>query len=298
MKILLLTALAPILWGTTYITTTEFLPPDQPILVALLRSLPIGILITLLYRTLPKGHWWWRAFVLGALNIGLFFALLFVAAYRLPGGMVATIGALQPLIIMALSKFVLQDRVPPLAVGAGLLGIIGVAFLVFSPNGQLDWVGILAAVAGMLLMSVGVVLTKRWGSPVDLLPFTAWQLTAGGIVLLPIMLIFEPTLPTFTVTNIFGFLWLGVIGTGLAYWLWFRGIKSLRPFQISFLGLFSPMVAVILGYAFLDQGFALRQWMGIGLILVSIILAQSTQYLPIKFTKISIFLDRVKLKLN
>ena len=29
------------------------------------------------YRTLPKGIWWWRSLVLGALNIGIFFALLF-----------------------------------------------------------------------------------------------------------------------------------------------------------------------------------------------------------------------------
>ncbi len=298
MKTLLLTALAPILWGTTYLTTTEFLPPDQPILVALLRALPVGILITLFYRTLPKGHWWWRIFVLGALNIGLFFALLFVAAYRLPGGMVATIGALQPLMVMTLSKFVLHDRTPPLAIGAGLVGILGVALLVFNPNGQFDLIGILASVTAMLSMAAGIVLTKRWGNPVDLLPFTAWQLTAGGIVLLPILFIAGPTLPAFSATNLFGFLWLSVIGTGLAYWLWFRGIKNLRPFQISFLGLFSPVMAVLLGYVFLDQGFAMKQWLGIGLILISIIIAQSTQYMPTRFPKVSILLDHFKLKLN
>ncbi|HQU87532.1 MAG TPA: hypothetical protein PLC58_03010, partial [Denitromonas sp.] len=41
----LLTALAPIIWGTTYIVTTELLPPDRPLTAALLRVLPAGLLL-------------------------------------------------------------------------------------------------------------------------------------------------------------------------------------------------------------------------------------------------------------
>ena len=40
---LLLTALAPAIWGTTYIVTSRFLPPDRPFIAALLRVLPAGI---------------------------------------------------------------------------------------------------------------------------------------------------------------------------------------------------------------------------------------------------------------
>ena len=96
----LLTALAPISWGTTYVVATEFLPPNHPLLVAALRSLPIGILLTIGLKKLPQGVWWWRIFVLGGLNIGIFQALLFVAAYRLPGGVAATAGAIQPLLVV------------------------------------------------------------------------------------------------------------------------------------------------------------------------------------------------------
>ena len=42
---ILLTALAPMTWGTTYAVATELLPPHHPLLVAALRSLPIGILL-------------------------------------------------------------------------------------------------------------------------------------------------------------------------------------------------------------------------------------------------------------
>lgn len=284
---LIITALAPVLWGTTYLVTTEFLPPGQPFWAAALRALPVGILITLICGKYPQGSWWWRIFVLGVLNIGVFFALLFVAAYRLPGGVVATIGALQPLLVMFISWILFNDHPPTLAIGAGIVGILGVGLLVFDPGAELDPIGLLAAVGGSLSMAAGIVLTKHWGNPVALLPFTAWQLVVGGIVLLPIALIVEGPLPRFSTQNTLGYLWLGIINTGFAYWLWFRGIKHLRPFQISFLGLGSPVVAVILGYVFLSQGFGPGQLAGIGLILVSIIVAQSQASIrsPGKFSR-------------
>ena len=52
---ILLTALAPMSWGTTYFVATEFLPAGHPLLVASMRSLPIGLLLTIGLRKLPKG---------------------------------------------------------------------------------------------------------------------------------------------------------------------------------------------------------------------------------------------------
>ena len=48
-----LTATAPLIWGSTYLVTTEFLPPDVPLLSASLRTLPVGLLMLLCLRQLP-----------------------------------------------------------------------------------------------------------------------------------------------------------------------------------------------------------------------------------------------------
>ena len=60
----LLTALAPAIWGSTYYVTTEFLPPGYPITVAMLRALPAGLLLLLIVRQLPSPAWLGRVFVL------------------------------------------------------------------------------------------------------------------------------------------------------------------------------------------------------------------------------------------
>lgn len=198
---LLLTALAPAIWGSTYIVTTQMLPAGYPMTVAMLRALPAGLLLLLLVRQLPQGIWWLRVFILGALNFSFFWAMLFVAAYRLPGGVAATVGAVQPLIVVFLARMVLGTRLRIVAVAAALAGIIGVALLVLKPDSALDQTGIIAALAGAFSMAAGTVLSRYWQPPVSPLTFTAWQLTAGGLLLVPVALSLEPALPVLTLTN-------------------------------------------------------------------------------------------------
>lgn len=65
---LLFTAIAPAIWGSTYIVTTQYLPNFSPMTVAMLRALPAGLLLVMIVRQIPTGIWWMRIFILGALN--------------------------------------------------------------------------------------------------------------------------------------------------------------------------------------------------------------------------------------
>ncbi|MFI9599396.1 EamA family transporter [Streptomyces sp. NPDC052043] len=271
-----MTALAPAIWGSTYLVTTEWLPSDRPLLATTVRALPSGLILLLISRVLPKGEWLWRSLVLGTLNIGAFNLLLFVAAYRLPGGVAAMIMAVQPMIVLILAALVIGDKIRAVHVVACALGAAGVVLLVFQGSTALDTVGVLAALGGAACMATGITFTKRWGRParVGLLPFTGWQLTAGGLVSLPFTLSVEG-LPTFlTGTNVFGFAYLIVFGAVISYALWFRGIEKLPALAVSFLALGSPVVATILGLAFQDETFSILQTVGILVILVAVVLAQ------------------------
>ncbi|WP_406873205.1 EamA family transporter [Aminobacter sp. P9b] len=284
---LLLTAIAPAIWGSTYIVTTEFLPAGYPLTVAMLRALPAGLLLLLLVRQLPQGIWWARVLVLGALNFSVFWWLLFVAAYRLPGGVAATVGAIQPLIVILLARALLGSPIRPLAIIAAIAGMAGVALLILTPNAALDPIGIAAGLAGAVSMAAGTVLSRRWQPPVTPLTFTAWQLTAGGLLLLPIALLQEPSLPPLTTANLLGLAWLGLIGAALTYILWFRGIAKLEPSVVSPLGFLSPMTAVILGWSVLGQSLSAAQILGMIVVLGSVWLSQRAQQAKPARTKLA-----------
>lgn len=268
--VLFLTALAPIVWGSTYLVTTEMLPAGVPLTLAMLRALPAGLLLLLVLRQLPQGIWWGRVLILGVLNFSLFWWLLFVSAYRLPGGVAATVGAIQPLIVLFLSRWLLSSPLSSVSIFAALSGIFGVAILLLTPSAALDLTGIIAGLAGAFSMAAGTVLSRRWQPPVSALTFTSWQLTAGGFVLLPFSLLLEPTLPSLSALNLVGLSYLTLIGGALTYALWFRGLAILGPSSVASLGFLSPMSAVILGWLWLDQQLSPLQLLGMLVILLSV----------------------------
>ncbi|MGN9844530.1 EamA family transporter [Nonomuraea sp. H19] len=273
--VVLLTALTPAIWGTTYLVTTELLPPDRPLLAAVIRALPAGIVLVAITRRLPQGIWWWRVLVLGALNIGVFFALLFVGAYRLPGGVAATVGAIQPLLVALLSAGLLHERLTPRTMIAAVAGVAGVGLLVLRADARLDAIGVAAALGGAAVMAAGVVLSKRWQSPAPLLAMTGWQLVAGGLLLLPVALAVEgPPPATLTTANVAGYAYLAIIGSALAYALWFRGLRLLSATKVTFLGLLSPVVATVLGWVVLGQQLTAAQALGALVVLAALVAAQ------------------------
>jgi probable blue pigment (indigoidine) exporter len=192
-----LTALPAALWGSTYAVTQAWLPPGRPLFAATVRALPVGLLMLLWVRRLPSGSWWWRSLVLGGLNIGFFYVLLFLAAYRLPSGLGATMVATAPMVTMAVAWLLLRERPVRGSVVAGLVGLVGVALLVLQ-NGldrPLDALGLAGGLGAVVIASLGFVLTKRWSPPADVVTVTTWQLVAGGLVLLPIGLVVEGAPP-------------------------------------------------------------------------------------------------------
>ena len=97
---MLVTAISPIAWGSSYVVTRQLLPADSPLWGGLLRALPAGIILLLISRRLPTGSWWWRSLLLGALNVGGFFVLIYIAGQRLPSSLAATLMSTSALVMM------------------------------------------------------------------------------------------------------------------------------------------------------------------------------------------------------
>lgn len=273
-----LTALAPISWGSTYAVTTEFLPPDRPLFTGLIRALPAGLVLLAIGRTLPRGAWWWKVAALGALNIGAFFPLLFLSAYRLPGGMAAVFGSLAPLWVAGLAMLLLSEKPTVRTLLTGIAAALGVSLVVLRATAALDTVGVVAALTSSASMAAGTVLTKRWGRPdgVGPLVMTGWQLTAGGLLIAPVALLVEGAPPALDGRAVAGYLYLALVNTAVAYWLWFRGIGRLTATSVTFLGPLSPLTAAVIGWAALGQALTPVQVIGMVIALGATLVGQMT----------------------
>ena len=271
-----LTALAPAVWGTTYIVTTHALPTGHPVFAALMRTLPAGALALALTRRLPSGQWWWKSLVLGALNMACFFPLLFVAAQRLPGGVAATLGAAQPIIVAGLAVVVLSERPSAWRLMWGGIGVVGVALVVLGPQAGLDVLGVTAGLGGAVSMGLGVVLTKRWGKPdgVSALSLAGWQLTGAGLLLVAPALLIDGVPTGIDATAVAGYSWLGLVGGLAAYILWFEGIRRLPVTPTALLGLLSPLTAALLGHVIAGEVLSPIQLLGFALALTAMTAGQ------------------------
>jgi probable blue pigment (indigoidine) exporter len=268
------TALAPVAWGTTYLTVTELLPDGRPLLVAALRVLPASIaLLVVGARTgwwRPVGGEWRSTAALALCNFGLFFPLLSVAVYRLPGGVAAAAGGLQPLLVALLAWPVTGQRPRLRTVGIGVVAVAGVALVVLRPGAGFDAVGVAAAAGANVAFALGVVLTKRLSAPANRVAATGWQLLLAAGVLVPLALVVEGTPPALTTTNLAGFAYLSLAGTAVAFLLWFDGIGRLPVAAPPLLGLAAPLTGATLGWVVLGQSLSASQLVGFALALSAI----------------------------
>jgi len=263
------TVLAPISWGTTYLTITSLLPSDRPLFVAALRVVPAGLVLLavglMTSRWRPTGGDWWRTSVLALSNFAIFFPLLFVAVYRLPGGVAAAMGGIQPLLVAGLTWMSSGRRPRTIDLAVGVVAVVGVSLVVIRPGADIDPIGVLAAFGANVSFAIGVVLTKRFPTPPNRIAATGWQLTIGGVLLAPLATLVEGAPPSMSFSAIAGGVYLTLGGTAVAYVVWFNGIRRLPSAAPPLLGLAAPITGAALGWIALGESLSPTQLAGVAI---------------------------------
>ncbi|MBB2975002.1 putative blue pigment (indigoidine) exporter [Microbacterium endophyticum] len=268
---MLLTAIAPIAWGSTYFVTRHLLPADAALWGSVIRCLPAGLLVLAFARQLPRGSWWWRSVVLGMLNVGGFSVLIYIVGQRIPTSLAAALMSTSAAAMMLFAWLLLRQRPRAAAVlGAGV-GIVGVVLMLGPGAGPVDMWGVVASLGAMLASSVGFVLTTRWGSDVPPLAMTAWQLIAGALVVLPFAIVVEGAPPALDGGAIAGFIYIIVIATALAYGAWFTGLSRLPASVVGIIGLLNPVTGAVLGVVWGGEAFGIAQAVGLALVIVGVL---------------------------
>lgn len=274
---LALTAVAPVAWGANYFVTREFLPVDRPLYGAALRALPAGLVLLAVRGRRPRGAWWWRSAVLGLVNVSVFFVLVYASSQLLPTSVASTVMAVSPLTMMFLAWPLVAERPRVPHVAGAMVGLVGVCLMLLTGAEAISAAGILASAAAVLVSSFGHVLTKRWSGDADLIATTSWQLTAGGLFLLPVAVAVEGTPPTMSTPTVLAFCYVTLVATALGFTAWFTGLRHLPAGTVGLIGLLNPVTGVFLGTALAGEVLTIQQLGGLALVLAGVALGRPTR---------------------
>ncbi|MFJ8859553.1 DMT family transporter [Streptomyces sp. NPDC102451] len=284
--LLVRTGLGPAIGGTLFYVAAHYLPPT-PYWDGFLRVLPAGLLLLAIRPRMPRGDWWWKSFVLGALNMGLFTVFLLISAQRLPGGVAATLNAMSSLVAIAVASVVLKEKIRAHHYIACLIGITGVALLVLRSSATLDAVGVLAGIGSATSMGVGSVMARKWGRPegVHSLTTAGWTLLGAAVFLLPLAFLFEGAPPSFTGEQLAGLAWAALVVGALGFALFLSGVQRLPVSQTAPLPLMNPVTAAVLGWVAVGERLTALQALGGVLVCTAIVLVANPNILGRFFTK-------------
>lgn len=273
-KASILILLAAILWGTT--GTTQALAPENahPIAIGATR-LAVGglflLIIVLVRRQLNFTNWPIKATIMASLCMA-FYQPLFFSAVTVTGVAIGTVVAIgsAPILSGLLEWMFLKTRPAKVWWYSTFLSILGCLMLFVNKESvYVDPVGILMALgAGLSFASYTLVsrdMVKKYSS----LSVVAVVFTLSAICLSPFLFIFDMSwIMSFQGLGVS--LQLGIMATGVAYFLFAKGLAHVSSSTAVTLALAEPLTAAVLGVIMLEEKLSLTSWFGIFLLILGI----------------------------
>lgn len=286
------------LWGTAMAAMRPLLESGSPLQVATLRLLPAGVLVLLAALLLGRSlrvaavDWpWLLAFAL--VDGSLFQALLARGLVQTGAGLGSVLIDSQPLLVALLARSLFGEAINPVGWVGLLLGLLGILCLGLPAAvlrhwwldgpvalGEQAWShGELWMLAAAAAMAIGTVLSRYASRQSDPVAITGWHLLLGGLPLLGGVVWEGPLLPSWSPGEWGLMAYATVLGSALAYGLffWFANSGDLTGFTaLTFL---TPVFALLCGVWLLGEQLQPLQWLGALLALVSVLLINRRQQL-------------------
>lgn len=277
-----LIAILSVLWGGAFFLIELGLrsyPPMTLVFARLALAVPLlWLALRLSGGRLPRdAHSWTMLTVVGALNCALPFALFFWGQQHLDSGYAAILNATTPLWGVVVAHLMTHDeRLTPARIFGVLVGLGGIIVMVGEDalGGLSDnLLAQLACLVSTLFYSFAAIYGRRLSqSAMPPLTIATGQTLTAAILMLPIMLVVDQpwTLPTPRLDATLAALTLAIVSTAVAYVLYFRLIDRAGASNAQLVAFIMPVLAVILGVAFLNEVLAARQIMGAALIAIGL----------------------------
>jgi drug/metabolite transporter (DMT)-like permease len=276
-----------LIWGSSFLWIKLAVEDISAVLLVALRLFfgLVGLGAYALWRRpafqLPRdGRRWGQYLFMGLVNTALPIALISWSEETIASGLAAILNATVPLFTLVLAHFALHDeKITPvrvLGLTMGFLGVVVVTLPELLAEGLGgDVVGQLAAQLAVLLAAacyaVGSTFARRHlrGESAFAQAFLV-LLTADFLTWLALLAVERPVAWPTTPTTWLAALWLGVLGSGVAYLLYFHLLGAWGATRTSLVTYVLPVFGIMLGAIFLDEVIGWNMVVGLALILAGI----------------------------
>ena len=270
------------LWASAATATKIGLTVAQPLVIALMRfgvaaSIMLFIAHGLLKHRLPSGKEWGQLLLYGLLNIALYLGLYVVAMQHITAGIGSLSIAANPVFISFLSIFFLKKRLQPTVIIAIVICTAGVVCAAWPLlwDAVVTVEGLLLLLFSMLFYSAGAIYfsSRNWNG-LSLFVINGWQTLLGGLLLLPLTLYnYHDSLNHFNQSFWLSVLWLAIPVSIVAVmlWLWLLQGNAVKAGLWLYL---CPVFGFVQAALVLGDGISIFTFMGVGLVLSGLLLAQ------------------------
>ena len=271
--------LVTFLWSSSYVLVKMGLQEIGPLTLVAYRY-TVATLV-LLFLALSRGHGAllkgpgvpMKLGLLGFLGYTVAQGLQVLGLFLLPAVSVTFLLNFTPITVLALGVAALNERPTRLQLAGIAMTVAGAALFFNDPLASANLPGILITLLSGVGWGAYIVLGRRlsMGDEVPVLGLTAFSMAGGTVLLLAAAFIFEG----FTAVSAAGWwiiLWLGVVNTALAFFMWNRAMGRLEAFEISVLQ--NTMLIPVLAWVFLGERFALAKIPAMALVFFGALIVQ------------------------
>ncbi|WP_200976517.1 DMT family transporter [Echinicola sp. 20G] len=285
-----------IIWGTTYYAIKIGVESMPPFLFLGIRQFIAGLVLVLILAMFRRHRSFlrWKYFkgqaVPGIFLIGLGNGLLGMAEKYVPTGLIGIIYSLVPIIVLMYNiTFTKGYHINRFTVLSILFGLAGVVFL-FGDNSQQGPTdssynfGLILAFICAICWAIGGIISKMTASSSNTLINTAFQLISGGLFLFVLSLFFRERLPTeIDRYALWSLLYLTVVASLLTFNAYVYALKHLPLDTVAIHTYINPLVAIIIGWALLDEPVTIFTVLAGGLILISVVFTNKSKKIKSSF---------------
>ena len=279
-------ALLCLIWGSTWLVIKVGYGGLGPFNVSALRffiaAALMGVAALAARARWPRGsREWFAVAVVGLLMFAGDYGLIYWAEQYIESGLTAVLFATLPLMTLFTARAYLPgEQITARKLAGSVFAVVGTLAL-FADRLRLDSGAVapmLAVLGGVACAAIASVVGKRDAHDVPAATLNATSMLIGAAALLVASLASGDgfRLPANAATWA-AIAYLAIAGSVLAFLVYFSLLKTWSVMSLSFISVFTPVIALALGFAFLGEPLTAWKMAGSGLILVAVVLATRPQ---------------------